>query len=174
MEMEITMKAYLFDDKNPIFILRFLAQFKRTCDSNVVSKGMAVWIISTVMKVEPAFGLTFRMTPRGDKDSALPMPKACGEQILTYVEAANYLLKPYATYENIAEDTSEVSNLRKAPAETSVQFADVLFRALTLYAAGMCTTKKRRKGSILMDSFSIFKTQLGYSGVPNKKLIYWS
>lgn len=35
------MKAYKFDDKDPIAALLFLVQFKRACESNKVSEGMA-------------------------------------------------------------------------------------------------------------------------------------
>lgn len=66
--METMMKVYKFDDKDPITILRFLAQFKRACDAIGVSKGTALWIMPTFMKDGPAFSLTVRMTPHGDGD----------------------------------------------------------------------------------------------------------
>lgn len=80
----------------------------------------------TFIKDGSASSLAVRMAPNGGGDSALHLPKAGGEQISTYIEAVNYLLKSYTTDANIFKATSEVANLRKARAETSVQFAEVL------------------------------------------------
>lgn len=64
--VETLIKAYKFDDKNWINVLRFLAQFKRACNFNRVSKGMDYWVMPNIMKDGPASILTVRMTPSGD------------------------------------------------------------------------------------------------------------
>lgn len=60
--IETLPKAYKFNDKAPISILRFLAQIKRACDSIGVSKCLALLIMSTVVKDKPGFCLTVQMT----------------------------------------------------------------------------------------------------------------
>lgn len=93
MKIKIMMKAYTVDDEDPITILDFLAQFKRACDASGVSEEVAVWIMRTFIKDGPTSSLTAQMASHGDGDSAFLLPKARGEQISTYVEAFNILLK---------------------------------------------------------------------------------
>lgn len=51
-------KAYKFDEKNPIIILRLLAQFRRACNSNKVPKGTTIWNMPTFTKDEFVSSLT--------------------------------------------------------------------------------------------------------------------
>lgn len=49
--------------KEPIKVLRFLAQIKRACNSNGALKGMAHWIIPNFMKDGSELSLKVRMNP---------------------------------------------------------------------------------------------------------------
>lgn len=102
----------------------------------------------TFMEDGPVSSLTVRMAPRGDGNHAIPLPKASGEQISTYVEVVNYLLKAYPTDANIAEATSEVASLKKAHLKTSVHFANVLPAKVV---RGGNAYPKRRTESIFID-----------------------
>lgn len=44
--MDTIVKPYKFDDDDPITALAFLGQLKRACDSNGVSEGVAMWLLS--------------------------------------------------------------------------------------------------------------------------------
>lgn len=52
--MEMLKKAFMFDDKDPIIRLRFLAQVKHACDFNGVSSSLALWVIANFMNDGPA------------------------------------------------------------------------------------------------------------------------
>lgn len=70
--------------------------------------------------------LTARMSPWGDAKGKYPLLQVDEKQITTYFEAVNYLLKFYAMDHNIAKAISDISLLKTASNEISVQFADVL------------------------------------------------
>lgn len=91
MRMKTSMKAYKFDDKDHVTVFRFQVQFKRFCDSNKISGGMALWIMPTFMKDETATSLTVQMTSHKNDGTTHTLPKEDKEQISTYVEAANFL-----------------------------------------------------------------------------------
>lgn len=120
------MKAYKSDNKDPITVLRFIPRFKRACDSNDVLEAMALWIMPTSIKDGSAFSLTVQMMFYKNDGTAHRLPKAGEEQISTYAEAVNFLLKLYATGFNIPKATLEIAALRKTTMEAPVQFADIL------------------------------------------------
>lgn len=71
----------MFGDKDPVTVLRFLAQFLqvlhwcRACDTNGLSEEKERRIMPTFMKDGHAPSLTVRMTSPGDGVSALDLPK---------------------------------------------------------------------------------------------------
>lgn len=125
-------------------------------------------IIPTFVKDGPPSSLTVRRAAYGDGNSALHLPNKAGEQILSYVEAVNYLLKSYVTDVKIAEATSEVADLWKVPVETSLQFADVLWvknvRCENAYSA------EWTKGIFIGRPSSIYKAWYECYGAANRKL----
>lgn len=71
-KVDTIMRPCKFDDANPVTVLSFMEQFKRTCDSNGVSKGVAMYLLPCFMTKSPAKFLTIRLTPRnGDNVSSL-------------------------------------------------------------------------------------------------------
>lgn len=66
------------------------------------------------------------MTLHKDDGTVHRLPSIGEEQIPTYVEAVNNLLKSYAADSNIAKATSDVACLKKTSMEALVQFADLL------------------------------------------------
>lgn len=95
--METLMKAYKFDDKEPITILSILADFKRACDSNGVFEGIALWLLPAFIRDKPAFSLTVWMASHEDDEATHRPPKAGEKQMTTFVEHNKFLLKFYAT-----------------------------------------------------------------------------
>lgn len=69
--MKTVMKAYKFYHKHPIIALSFVAKFKRACDFDEVSDGMALWKMPSFMKDRPESSFTARMTSRGDVQGKL-------------------------------------------------------------------------------------------------------
>lgn len=92
--IETLMKAYKFDNKDLVKILRFLTQIKRAWDSNRLFKSMALWIMSMFMKDEPECSLTVRMIPHKDDGPTHRLPMASEEQTFTYAEAVICYGKP--------------------------------------------------------------------------------
>lgn len=137
------MKAYKFDNKNPITVLPFLAQFKRACDSNRVSEGMPLCIVPTFMKDGPVSSLTVEINLYEDDGTTHRLLKAGEKQISTFVEDFNFLIKSYTTESNIAKATLEIAALRKTPIETSVKFVDVL--RTTVVRCGNAYSEKSTK-----------------------------
>lgn len=66
------------------------------------------------------------MTPHKGDGKTHKLPRTGEEQISTYVEAVRSLLKSYATHSDNAKVTSDMTCLKKASTETSVQFSNVL------------------------------------------------
>lgn len=66
------------------------------------------------------------MTPQKDAGATHRLPKTGEEQMSTYVKAATFLLKSYATGFDLVKATSATACLKKASMETSVQFVDAL------------------------------------------------
>lgn len=124
--MEALIKAYKNDDKDPITILSFLAQFRRVCDLNEVSEGTPLWIISTFSKDEAAFSSNVRMDPHSDDGTTWKLLWTGEEQISTYVEDVNFLLKFYTADFNFARATLNIGCFKKVSTKISVQFDDVL------------------------------------------------
>lgn len=66
--MEKLIKAYKFDDKDPIPVLRFLAQFKRASALKGVSEGIELYIMHSFKEDGPSSSLAVCMTPYDDKE----------------------------------------------------------------------------------------------------------
>lgn len=124
--METFMNTYKFDENGYFTVLRFLVQFNRACDSNKVSEGIALWVVSNLMKDGPASSHTARMTSLQDAQGEYPLFKVEEELIKTYGEAMSYALKSDETDSNIANANLKIVSLRKASNEIAVQFPDVL------------------------------------------------
>lgn len=62
--MKTRMRAYKFDYKDPITVLRFLAQLNCAYDSNGVPEEKALHVMPSFMKDRPVSSLIVRMTPR--------------------------------------------------------------------------------------------------------------
>lgn len=65
------------------------------------------------MKVRPAYSLTVPMSLHKDNGTTPRVPKTDDEQISTYLEALNLLVKGYATESNIAKRTSDIASFKK-------------------------------------------------------------
>lgn len=78
------------------------------------------------MKDGPVSCLTIWITAYEDVGTTHRLLNAGKEQIYTYVEAVNFILKSYTTDSNIVTVASKIAALSTALMETSVQFADVL------------------------------------------------
>lgn len=81
--------------------------------------------MSTAMEDGPKSSLTVWMGSNGDQVGAIHLTKTGEDQILTYVEAVDHLIKSYTADANIAKTSSKKANLQKVAAEMSVRFADV-------------------------------------------------
>lgn len=84
--METLIKAYEFDDKNTITILRFLMQFRQAWGSSRVFEGMALKTMPSFMKKRPAASLEVWLLPSQEqwnhqltaKDVQRAGPNVCG------------------------------------------------------------------------------------------------
>lgn len=101
------------NDKDQIMKFCFLARLKKACGSNGVSAGMALWIMPKFMKSGPVSSLTVQMGLQKDDGTIHRLPKQSKEQITTYVEAVNFLLKSNVTDSNIAQTASSIACLKK-------------------------------------------------------------
>lgn len=100
--------------KDPILVLRFLAQLKKACDSNGVFKGMVLFVLTKYMKDAPASSLKVEITPHKDDETTYRLPKTGEEQVFTYVEAMPFFLNSYATESNIAKAKTNIAYLKRA------------------------------------------------------------
>lgn len=107
------MRPCVFDDRDQVMILSLLNQFKRSCDSNRVSKSMALWILPNFMRKDPRASFNNLIVPIFVSHDAYARPGAGGDRTGTYAEVVHHQLKWYATNSNIANDTSEISKFRK-------------------------------------------------------------
>lgn len=73
--MGTLMKAHKFEDKDPITILVFLAQFEKACSLHGVSERMALWIMPNFTKDEPAYRLPVRMILPSGNRTTCKLPK---------------------------------------------------------------------------------------------------
>lgn len=147
------MKAYNFDDKDPITKLRFLAYFKRACVSREGSEGTALCVMPTFVRDRPASSLTAWISPHKDDGTAHRLQKTHEEQNSTYVEAVNFLLKSYAINYSNAMATSDIECLKKVSMDTSVQLADV-FRLKVVRTLWKCVSRRAHLGGVYWWSIS--------------------
>lgn len=88
--MKTLLRPYNFDDKNPITMIHFLAQFKSTYDLNGVCGGLDLWTVPTFIIGGPASSTTAEMTPHKDDGTTYRLLMAGEKQISTYMEAGAF------------------------------------------------------------------------------------
>lgn len=98
--IEMLMKAYKSAEYYHITALPFLAKYKQACDSNEFLKATAFRTLPMFLKNGLAFILAVRTTFYEDDGNTLRQHERDKEQISTYAEAVNFLLKQYATDPN--------------------------------------------------------------------------
>lgn len=125
-QIEIRMKTYKFDDKDPTSILCFPAQFKWACVRNELSKNTALWSISTLFKDRPASSLTVCVTPHNERETTNKLPKISKKEIFTNVGAARFLLNPITTKSDIVKVSLETITSSGTLVKALLQFPDVL------------------------------------------------
>lgn len=132
--IESIMKPCTFSECDEITLLCFLDQFDSSCDSNRVSEGMPLWILSNFKKERPRAIFNNLLVPIGVSRVSYARPKKGDDKIKTHVVAVTHLLKPYATKVNIAKATSETGELVKLSYESAVQFADAVWLKAARYS----------------------------------------
>lgn len=115
--MDTIMKPYKFENSDPVTKLSFLGQFKIAIDSNSVSEGVEMWLLTSFTARSPAASLTIWMTPSKDHENKLDGRRGVEvlEQIYAYVEATNYLLKSYVADDVIAKALTGIEALKNVP-----------------------------------------------------------
>lgn len=90
----------------------------RAWNANGFFEGMHLWNMLAAMKDGPALSLTFQINHHKDNETTHRLRRTSEQQVSTYVEAVNVLLKFYATDSNIATATLNMASLKKALIET--------------------------------------------------------
>lgn len=122
------MKQFRFDDSNPVTVLSFMGQFKRSYDFDGVYEGAAMRLLPFFMDEYPAASLTVCVTPRIDVDAPAIVHREVEGYVRIYaqVEAVNYLLNSYATDDVIKKAASDIELFKKVFIQTSIQFLEAL------------------------------------------------
>lgn len=95
------MKAHLFDAKNPVPIIKFLATFKLTRVTSKIHEGTAMWTLPQFVKEIIANSLNTRMCAENQRASLTAIVRYNETRrrklLRSYSKAVNYMLKKYAT-----------------------------------------------------------------------------
>lgn len=104
---KLQMKVHLFEPKNPIPIIGFLATIKIACDTNRIYVGAALWVLSLFIKETIVNALISRMCAE-ERAAALTATARYNEVrpqklLPSYPEVVSYLQKKYETDAAIAK-----------------------------------------------------------------------
>ena len=134
-DMTYQLKSMNFDGSRPIAILNFLAEFRRSCDTNRVHEGAAFHLFSNFIRGTAIEDLRHNLTGpghneisgdgsdvEGDVEAA---PSVLG-RLTSYCEVVQYLLFTYATDDVIAEAHSDLQSFKQAPNVNPVAYSNQL------------------------------------------------
>lgn len=111
--------TYLLDSIKTIrwWYCHFLGQFKKVCDSHVLSESVARWLLLFFMGKSPAASLTIRLILRKNIDAPAIVRQGIGrqERMCTDVKAVGYLVYSYATNDVITKAASKMESLMRFP-----------------------------------------------------------
>lgn len=113
------MKILTFDDKDPIALFNFLAMFQTACDFNSIHEGATKWI--------------FQMYTRGAAQDVQEIRYAgCAshrdESLSIYAEVKHFLLRSYATDDNIADAHNEVVSYKHSQSQKETEYSNRLYK----------------------------------------------
>lgn len=111
----------VFEDRDPITIIRFLDQFQRSCDASGMSEEMEQWVLPSSKKEGQNASFRNLIVFIGDSRDAHAGSRAGDDKIGIYIKAGKHLLKSFATNGNVAKASSEISRLWKISIESAVQ-----------------------------------------------------
>lgn len=119
--MAIQMPPEKFSGGDPINILGFLTRFKDACNHNSIHEGVAVWLLQYFVNGTAPDNLQARLQT---STSMIVDSHEETDVLKTYPEVVNYLLKAYATDEEIATAYAEVISCKQETNKTETEFAE--------------------------------------------------
>lgn len=119
-EMGLMMKRHNFDAAKPVSIFGYLTQFRDTCDKQGINEGFATWLFPHFIKGRDADALQRLLTP-----SAIHHHHGAQERLSSYPEVVHYLLRTYATDENISAEIETLNTFTQGQL-TEIAYADAL------------------------------------------------
>lgn len=118
-DLMVQLRSSLFDGKNPISVLNFLAEFVEACDLNKVHEGAARWLFQYY--ITGSAKDRFKRNANGGNKKSAKMVK-----LATYCAVVQYFLRTYATDDVIAKAHEEVSMYRQAVGQKEEEYAQQL------------------------------------------------
>ena len=120
-----------FDGSKPLAVIEFLSAFKRRCDQNGVSEGMAVILLPDLLQGNALSFFNRNVTLEANRSGAAT----------SYPAAINLLLETYATNLYIEQALFSLDNIVQADNEDERQYGDRLQEADRTCGGGVCDEK---------------------------------
>ena len=128
-KMTAEMESHIFDGKDSIKILDFLAAFRRACDGMGVHEGAAVFLFTYFMTGNPAADLSSRIE---SNPGNFAFHQSRKEDVLTsYCQIVNYLLRTYADNQTISRTNGEIIRLTQRDNQSPVKFKNFLWSKMS-------------------------------------------
>lgn len=122
------MKTHLFIPEVPVFIVEFLVTFRLPCDTNYISKSRSTWVSSDLVHNTIAnvlYSCMYAQSSFAPSGTSSRNQKQPSQKLLrSYLEAGNYLLKRFATYQTIAEYDVSILRYREPLRVSLEQYGD--------------------------------------------------
>lgn len=123
--MTVQMKTHTLDLFDAIYIIDISGNFKFACDSDCMHKGAAIWIFSFFVKNSASTALSARLASKHQAQYRL-LSVGMTTTMATYPQVVNYVLRTYATDENVAKMGEDITIFAQPPNETPSQYDEKL------------------------------------------------
>lgn len=120
-------KANYFYLTDPIMILSFLPDFQVYCNCNVngSSQGVVVWLLLS-FNTQAHIHWPQKQDPSTKETAEEEVQKAKDSTMTSYSLVVNYLLRTYATNENISKAESVIKFFKQGDSMTLVEYGNTL------------------------------------------------
>ena len=120
-----------FDGSKPLTIIEFLSAFKKRCDQNGVSEGMAVELLPDLLKGNSLSFYQRNVSLEANREGAAT----------SYPAAVNLLLETYATNHHIEQALCTLDHVDQTDLEDERQYGERLQEADRACGGGICDEK---------------------------------
>ena len=120
-----------FDGGKPLAIIEFLSAFKKRCDQNGVSEGMAVELLPDLLKGNALSFYKRNVSLEANREGAAT----------SYPAAVNLLLETYATNHHIEQALCTLDHVDQTDLEDERQYGERLQEADRACGGGICDEK---------------------------------